>query len=123
MRYLNILLLLSLFFTTLFAKSSEKIFENKCEQCHVKFIPMGKLKENFIEYNNTKLKLKAPTLNMLSFRLKEQIGSMENDREFYQFQVVEFIKSYVKDPDPKKSLCMDKVWRLFHTMHSMKNDK
>ncbi len=116
-KIVGLLLIIS---TVLIAKSGEEIFKNKCQKCHVEYIPMDKLKENFMKYNNTKLKLKAPTLNMLSFRLKEQIGSREDDPEFHQFQVTEFIKSYVKEPDSKKSLCMDKILKIFHTMHSMK---
>ena len=48
----------------------EKIFENKCMECHEKSMPISLLMKNFIEENNQTLKLKAPTGNEISFRLK-----------------------------------------------------
>ena len=55
--------------------SGEKIFENKCMECHQKSMPIPLLMKNFIEENNKTLNLKAPTGNEISFRLKQQIGN------------------------------------------------
>ena len=97
----------------------ETIYKNKCAACHEGYIPMGALKENFVEFNNTKLKLKAPTLNQLSFRLKQKIGDPKGDEEIHMLEVVEFVKSYIIKPDKQKSICMDEVLEAFDIMPSM----
>lgn len=96
------------------------VYENKCASCHSAYIPMGDLKENFVEYNNTKLKLKGPTINQLSFRLKQNIGDPKGDEEFHLMEVSEFVKNYVYNPDKQNSICMDEVIEAFDTMPSMK---
>ena len=58
----------------------EKVFENKCMECHQKSMPIPLLMKNFIEENNKTLNLKAPTGNEISFRLKQQIGNRERQR-------------------------------------------
>ena len=116
----KVVLTLILFSYLLFGDKGKEIFKKKCESCHVSYISNRLLRENFMEYNNTKLKLKAPTLNMISFRLKEVIGNRDFDADMHKFEVVEFIKSYVKKPDQTKSKCIKKVLEVFHTMHSMK---
>lgn len=98
----------------------ERVYKSQCASCHVGFIPMGALKENFVEYNNTKLNLKGPTLNQLSFRLKQNIGNPKGDEEFHLMEVSEFIKDYVYNPDKQKSVCMDEVLEAFETMPSMR---
>lgn len=108
------------FFSMLLAADGETIYKNKCASCHKGFIPMGQLKENFMEYNNTKLNLKGPTLNQLSFRLKQNIGDPKGDVEIHLMEVTEFVKEYVYNPDIQKSVCMEEVLEAFETMPSMK---
>jgi len=98
----------------------KSVYQEKCSSCHKAYIPMKELKENFSEYNNTKLKLKAPTLNQLSYRLKAMIGDGLEDEEVHEFEVREFIKDYAMTPSKEKSLCHKKVLEAFNTMHSMK---
>lgn len=98
----------------------ESVYKAKCASCHAGYISMGELKENFVEYNNTKLNLKGPTLNQLSFRLKQNIGDPKGDKEFHLMEVVEFVKDYVIHPDIQKSVCMDEVKEAFGVMPSMK---
>ena len=83
---------------------------------------MGKLKENFVEYNNTKLHLKAPTLNQLSFRLKQKIGDPTGDKEMQMMEIAAFVKDYLEHPDKAKSVCMKEVLEAFDTMPSMKGE-
>ncbi len=83
---------------------------------------MGDLKENFVEHNNTKLKLKAPTLNQLSFRLRQKIGDPNGDRDMQLMEIEAFVKSYLDHPDKVKSICMDEVLEAFETMPSMKGE-
>ncbi len=116
---MKIFIMIALLEIALFG-SGEGIYKEKCASCHAGYIPMGTLKENFVEFNNTKLKLKGPTLNQLSFRLKQKIGDPAGDREFHMMEVTEFIKSYIYHPDKQKSVCMDEVLAAFDTMPSMK---
>lgn len=100
-------------------ESYKKIFENKCMECHQKSMPIPLLMKNFIEENNKTLKLKAPTGNEISFRLKQQIGSRE-DIEFHLHQTNDFLKDYLYNPDLSKTICLHGVIRHFKVMPSMK---
>lgn len=97
----------------------EKIFDNKCSQCHEKSMPMPLLMKNFMEDNNQSLNLKAPTGNEISFRLKQQIGSID-DIEFHLIQTTDFVIDYLFDPDISKTICLQGVIKYFDTMPSMK---
>ncbi len=108
------------FFSILLLADGETIYKNKCSSCHAGYMPIGELKENFVDFNNTKLHLKAPTLNQLSVRLKQHIGDPKGDEEIHIMEVVEFIKDYVYNPDLEKSVCMNEVIEAFNVMHSLK---
>ncbi|MBU0923569.1 hypothetical protein KKG81_01680 [bacterium] len=99
--------------------SGEKIFDNKCSECHVKSMPIPILMKNFIEENNQTLKLKAPTGNEISFRLKQQIGSRD-DVEFHLIQTNDFLKDYLYNPNLAKTICLEGVIKHFKVMPSMK---
>lgn len=99
--------------------SGEKVFENKCNKCHEKSMPIPLLMKNFIEENNKTLNLKAPTGNEISFRLKQQIGSRD-DIEFHLHQTNDFLKDYLYNPDLSKTICLEGVIRHFEVMPSMK---
>ncbi|BAF71464.1 thioredoxin family protein [Sulfurovum sp. NBC37-1] len=102
------------------ADEGKVLFEKHCLSCHIPFVPMLELKENFADHNNTLLKLKAPTLNQLSYRLKQRIGDPKGDKEIHRMEVIAFMSSYVVNPDRDKSLCLDEVMRVFDTMPSLK---
>ena len=103
----------------LFAGEGEVLFGKKCASCHTPFIPMSKLKENFLDRNNTLLKLKAPTLNQLSYRLKQRIGDPKGDEDIHRMEVTAFMSDYVLHPDKQKSVCREEVLRYFDTMPSL----
>lgn len=96
----------------------EKIFENKCSECHVKSMDIQLLMKNFILEDNKLLNLKAPTGNEISFRLKQQIGSKE-DVEFQIEEDIDFVKDYLFNPDKAKTICLEGVIKHFDTMPSM----
>jgi hypothetical protein len=98
----------------------KEVYEKKCASCHQGYISMGKLKENFLDYNNTLLKLTAPTLNQLSYRLKQRIGDPKGDNDIHRMEVAAFISDYVINPDREKSLCLEDVMKHFKTMPSLK---
>ena len=102
------------------ANEGKALFEKHCTSCHRPFIPMSKLKENFLDHNNTLLKLKAPTLNQLSYRLKQRIGDPKGDEELHRMEVTAFMSDYVYYPDKDKSVCLDEVMIHFKTMTSLK---
>ena len=97
----------------------EQVFDNKCSSCHVKSMDIQVLMSNFIEHDNKVLKLKAPTGNEISFRLKSQIGS-KDDIEFQIEEVTDFVKDYLENPDKAKTVCLEGVIKHFDTMPSMK---
>ena len=119
MKYFKIVVF---FFMTLslLANEGKDLFTQKCASCHTPFIPMSKLKENFLDGNNTILKLKAPTLNQLSYRLKKRIGDPKGDNELHRMEVTAFMSDYVFHPDKDKSVCLEDVLRHFETMPSQK---
>jgi len=124
------LVLFSLFITSLFAlpeefdrdryNTGEKIFEAKCNSCHVKSMPIQILLKNFLENKNQTLKLLAPTGNQISFRLKQQVGS-KDDIEFHIEEIADFVQEYLDNPDKSKTICLEGVIKHFDTMPSMKD--
>ncbi len=58
---MRIALAMLLYVYALYAMEGKEVYEKKCASCHPGYIPMSKLKENFQDYNNTLLKLTAPT--------------------------------------------------------------
>ncbi|UPT77974.1 DUF255 domain-containing protein [Sulfurovum sp. XGS-02] len=116
---MRIALAMLLYLHALYAMEGKEVYEKKCASCHQGYIPMSKLKENFQDYNNTLLKLTAPTLNQLSYRLKKSIGDPKGDNEIHRMEVAAFISEYVLHPDSQKSLCLDEVMQSFQTMPSL----
>jgi len=113
------ILLSVLCISVLFSAEGRSVYEQKCASCHEAYIPMLKLSENFLEKNNELLKLKAPTLNQLSFRLKHQIGDPKGDNDIHRMEVEAFISDYLMNPDKEKTLCLKEVIKHFDTMPSM----
>jgi len=104
----------------LFGNEGKVLFAKHCVSCHKPFVSMSKLKENFLDHNNTLLKLKAPTLNQLSYRLKQRIGNPKGDNEIHRMEVTAFMSDYVYHPDKEKSVCLADVIQHFKTMPSLK---
>lgn len=99
--------------------AGEKSYDKNCLSCHVKTdYSFSQLGENFSN-NNAILKLKAPVLNQLSFRLKQELGD-KNDAESQLFEIGEYIKDYSLNPNKSKAVCMDIVIRNFDTMPSLR---
>lgn len=107
-------------FGLLFANEGKELYDAKCLPCHTEYIPMSKLKENYLDHNNTLLHLKAPTLNQLSYRLKQRIGDPKSDEDIHRMEIAAFITDYVFYPDKSKSVCLADVLQHFKTMPSLK---
>jgi len=117
MKNLLLLLLLSL---SLFGMDGEEVYKKKCSSCHQLYIPVEILMKNFMEQNNTLLHLKAPTVNQLSYRLKQRIGDPKGDKDIQLMEVTAFIKNYLLHPDKQKSICFREIVSYFNTMPSFK---
>ena len=101
--------------TMLFGMDGEAVFKAKCASCHEAYIPQAKLNVND-EKNNTVLKLKAPTLTELSFRLKDQVGDRTTDAEGQTFEIEDYLTAFLKDPTQHKSILPKNVRALFPPM-------
>lgn len=116
----KVVLLFLLSIISVLGSEGEEVYQKKCASCHEAFISLEKLMENFMEKNNTMLQLKAPTLNQISFRLKQQIGDPKGDEDIHRMEVGAFISDYLQNPDKQKSVCLPEVIKYFETMPSMK---
>ncbi len=105
---------------SVWASEGKEVYEKKCSSCHEAFVPVEKLMKNFKEMNNTMLHLKAPTLNQLSFRLKQRIGDPKGDEDMHRMEVSAFVADYLIYPDKQKSICIRAVIDSFEVMPSMK---
>ena len=112
-------MIIGIMLCSLMANEGKVLFDKHCASCHTPFIPMEKLKENFLDHNNTLLHLKAPTLNQLSYRLKQRIGDPRGDEDIHRMEVTAFMGDYVLYPDRQKSVCLEEVVRNFDTMPSL----
>ena len=109
--------------TALFALSGAEVFEKKCASCHDYYIPQSRLNVNY-EHNNSDLKLKAPTLTELSFRLKDQVGDRTTDPEGQKFEIEEWLSTFLKDPaSNKKSILKKETRKVFGQMPPVKVDE
>ena len=94
----------------------EAVFAQKCASCHEAYIPQHILNDNY-EHNNTVLKLKAPTLTELSFRLKDQVGDRKTDEESQTFEIETWLEKFLKNPAAlEKSILPPHVRRQFGAM-------
>jgi putative hemolysin len=111
-----------LFLPLFLLADGEAVYEKQCASCHQRYVAVDILMKNFLESNNTLLHLKAPTLNQLSFRLKQMIGDAKGDAEFHKMEVTDFIQSYVMQPDRELSVCLPEVMKHFTTMPSLEGN-
>lgn len=126
---MRLLFIFTLLFTSLYStpdefnidnyQNGERIFENKCSQCHKKYVEKKLLQKNFRNTQNKLLELKAPAGNQISYRLKHQLGDI-TDIDSHLFETTEFVREYLKNPDRSKSICLERVIKHFDTMKTMK---
>ena len=116
--YLTLLVLFSSLLTA--EITGKEVYKDKCASCHKLYIPASELIENFMEQNNTILKLNAPTVNQMVFRLKNRIGDPKGDEDIHRMEVDSFVADYLMNPDKSKSVCLPKILKYFNTMPSMK---
>jgi len=119
-------LLLTILFlvVNLFAsyESGKKIFTEKCSSCHVGYIPMKVLKENFFEKDNKILNLKAPSVNMIVFAIKDSplhVGD-KDDPDMQKIEIEEFLKEYLYNPKVEDSICEPTIFKHYDKKENLK---
>ncbi len=100
--------------------TGEEVYKKKCASCHQLYISPSKLLDNFMEHNNTILKLTSPSINQIVFRLKNRIGDPKGDEDIHRMEIDSFVADYLMNPDKSKSVCLPKILKHFETMPSMK---
>ncbi|MCR8709432.1 thioredoxin family protein [Aliarcobacter butzleri] len=123
---MKIIFLSLLFILNLFAdfKEGETLFKSKCSSCHIDYIFMNVLKENFFEKNNKLLNLKAPTVNMIVYAIMDspkKIGD-SNDIEMQEMEIENYLKSYLENPDRFNSICDEHILLFYDNKMSMKGE-
>lgn len=123
---MKIIFLSLLFILNLFAdfKEGETLFKSKCSSCHIDYISMNILKENFFEKNNKLLNLKAPTVNMIVYAIMDspkKIGD-SNDIEMQEMEIENYLKSYLENPDRFNSICDEHILPFYDNKMSMKGE-
>ncbi len=98
----NILLLLSIAGSTLFASNGEALIKTKCATCHTLDIPKAEMMPNF----------KAPPMDAVMFHMKDVIPD--------ESEMKAFILDYVYNPDVSKSVCESHKVEKFGVMPSLK---
>ncbi|RUM71107.1 MAG: hypothetical protein DSZ08_03545, partial [Sulfurovum sp.] len=111
---------LLLFTGVCYADRGEEVYSKVCSKCHEAYIPVDKVKKNFLEDNNTLLKLKAPTISQISYSMKKKIGDPSADADIRRMEVSAFIADYIIYPDKEKSVLPPYVEKYFDTMPSLK---
>ena len=121
--------LISLLFiaSSLFAVSGEGVYTQHCASCHTKDMMMDKNemmqmrqkmqdatkeeKQAMRQKMKKKMQdsdMKAPTMPMISMRLKHMTGSKE--------KFVAFVKDYIQNPSQDKGYCMPMAYKRFGVM-------
>jgi len=103
----------------LLADRGEDVYNRICSKCHQLYIPLEELSKNF-EADNKILKLKAPTISQISYRMKQKIGDPSSDADIQRMEVSAFIADYIIYPDKQKSVLHPNVSKHFETMPSLK---
>jgi len=106
--------------SSLWADRGKEVYNKICSHCHQLSIPIDKLNKNYFESNNTLLKLKAPTINQISYRMKQKIGDPREDADIQRMEVSAFIADYIIYPDREKSVLNPRIAKYFQTMPSLK---
>jgi len=105
---------------SLSADKGEDVYHKICSKCHQLYVPSDQLAKNFFESNNTLLKLKAPTISQISYRMKQKIGDPREDADIQKMEVSAFIADYIIYPNKQKSVLNPRIGKYFETMPSLK---
>ena len=100
---------LFLFSSVAFGDQGYEIYKNNCMQCHAELLTK---KEAMANLNN----LKAPSMNEVSNRLKENIIIADKNEDVKKRVVIAFIKDYIRDPMIGDAMCRPGAVERFGVM-------
>ncbi len=110
---MRIVLLFTLFITSIWAADGYEVYKNHCMSCHVEMMDKTTTKQLFKT-------LKAPPMVEVSNRLKENIVIADDDEDVHRHLVTLFIKDYIDNPDLAKTMCHPMALERFGVMPSLK---
>ena len=99
------------------------VFLNKCVSCHVEYVPINKLIENFRKYDNKLLNLKAQSFNRIEYKIlrgKKQIGSSADDIDIRRDAVLDYLKDFLTNPRDEISLASKRSRKHYSKKKNMK---
>lgn len=101
--------------TSIFASEGYEVYKKHCASCHLVMLPVEEPARS--KAFDT---MKAPTMRMVSMRLKMMIN-IHNEDPFIQEKVTKaFIKEYIEYPDEEYAICMQKMLDDFGVMTPVK---
>ncbi|WP_345993827.1 cytochrome c [Sulfurimonas sp. HSL-1716] len=100
-----------------FADEGYEVFKNNCKKCHAELLTK--------EYTLKNLdKIKAPPMNEVANRLKEQVSIKEDEFEDVKRRVIiAFIKDYIQNPRAEDTMCRMGAVEKFGVMPAVKTLK
>ncbi len=90
-----------------------EVYKKKCQMCHVERLTKKQALASFKT-------LKAPPMNEVSARMKENILVKNNDEEVKRQLILTFMRDYIINPDIDKSMCHMGALDRFDVMPSQK---
>lgn len=101
--------------TSLFAADGYEVYKKHCASCHMVMLPL-----NDPERSEAQKKMKAPTMRMVSMRLKMMINIKNEDEDIQKKVTKSFIKEYIEYPDEEYVICMDSMVNAYGVMEPVK---
>ncbi len=101
--------------------AGKKIFKQKCSSCHGGYIDGKALENNFLQKDNKVLKLTSPTVNMITYFLKEDANHIgdRDDPEMQRLEIQEYVKDYLYNPNRENSIIREEFLKYFDKKDSM----
>lgn len=95
------------------AADGYKVFQKHCMQCHIELME----KKEVVRMLHT---LKAPPMNEVSNRLRENIMIADEDEDVKRRVTIAFIKDYIENPSVQYSMCHPMAIEKFGIMPPLK---
>lgn len=97
----------------LYGADGYSVYQKHCMQCHVEIME----KKEVLKVIHT---LKAPPMNEVSNRLRENILIADDDEDVKRRVTIAFIKDYIEHPSVQYSMCHPMAIEKFGIMPSLK---
>ncbi len=87
----------------------DTVYKERCASCHLVMLPLEKKQREAAV-------MKAPTMRMVSMRLKNMIHIKSEDEDIHRAVIVGYIRYYLEKPDEDYALCMEKMLEKYGVM-------